>query len=311
MHDRGVKVVEVDGMGESVPYAQIRLDNIFIGQLAGLHLLERGYERIAYFGIGSKWSADRANGLRQFLAEHGAEFVSCCANRWDQLTCRTWITQRLRRIPRPFAVLGCDDVIAAHVLRAIVAMGWQIPSEVGVMGVDDRITECIGVQPPLSSISTERDRIGHEAARVLDDLFVGKSVAGKTHHFRPQRAVERESTSGFVCADRDVAAAIAFIRREACNDITIADVVKHSVLTRRTLERRFTELLGRSPGEEIRRVRLDAAKRAIERTHLPLADIAVMCGYSCSSTLSHSFRAATGLSPQAYRKKVRAKGIEP
>jgi LacI family transcriptional regulator len=175
-----------------------------------------------------------------------------------------------------------------------------------VIGVDDRITECIGVQPPLSSISIERLRIGHEAARLLDQLFLGKADARQVHRFRPQRVTERESTSTYVCQDPDVAAAIAYVHREACNGITIDQVVKHVNLSRRTLERRFAQVVGRPPGDEIRRVRLEAVKHAIERTHLPLADIAEQCGFSCLSSLSHSFRLATGMSPQAYRRKTRS-----
>ena len=82
-------------------------------------------------------------------------------------------------------------------------------------------------------------------------------------------------------------------------------------LSRRTLERRFAQLVGRPPGDEIRRVRLDAVKQALERTHLPLADIAAQCGFSSISSLSHSFRLATGMSPRAYRQKARSGGVMP
>jgi LacI family transcriptional regulator len=181
-----------------------------------------------------------------------------------------------------------------------------------VIGVDDRITECIGAQPPLSSISHERFRIGHEAARVLDQLFMGgKPDTRHVQLFRPQHVIERESTSTYVYQDPDVAAAIAFIHREACNGVTIDELVRHVNLARRTLERRFAQVVGRSPGDEIRRVRLEAVKHAIERTHLPLADIAEQCGFSCLSSLSHSFRLATGMSPAAYRQRARSGGMMP
>jgi LacI family transcriptional regulator len=207
--------------------------------------------------------------------------------------------------------MGCNDMIAANVVRAANAAGWQIPTDVCVIGVDDRITECIGVQPPLSSISNERFRIGHEAARLLDQLFLGKVPSPAVNRFRPGGVIERESTSVYVCEDRDVADALAYIHREACNGVTIDDVVRNVSLTRRTLERRFAQLVGRSPGDEIRRIRLDTVKHAIERTHLPLADIAAQCGFSSVSSLSHSFRSATGMSPQAYRQKARSSGVTP
>jgi AraC-like DNA-binding protein len=49
-------------------------------------------------------------------------------------------------------------------------------------------------------------------------------------------------------------------------------------------------------------------KHAIERTHLPLSDIAEQCGFSSLSALSHSFRFATGMSPQTYRRRIHSGG---
>jgi LacI family transcriptional regulator len=311
LHERGVKVVEVDGDGDEMPYPRIRLDHPYIGRLAGEHLLERGFTRVVYLGDESGWSRARAGGLNQVVSEAGGQCYRFFTEHWLELTSATWITEHVRRIARPFAIMGCDDLVAACVVSAVNAAGWQIPTEVAVIGVDDRITECIRVQPPLSSISMERFQIGHEAARLLDRMFMGNSDTRKTHLVRPQSVIERESTSSYVYEDPDVAAAIAYIHREACNGITIDDVVRNVNLSRRTLERRFAQLVGRPPGDEIRRVRLEAARHAMERTHLPLADIAAQCGFSCISSLSHSFRLASGMSPQAYREKARAGGVGP
>ena len=311
LHERRVRVVEVDGDGEGRPYARICLDHNYIGRLAGEHLLERGFTRVAYLGDGSGWSRARASGLHHVVAGAGGECHRFFTGGWIQLTSPGWIMQQIRRIARPFAVMGCDDLVAARIVNTINAAGWQIPAEVGVIGVDDRISECISVQPPLSSISIERFQIGHEAARLLDRMFMGKIETRQVHLLRPQRLIERESTSTYVHEDPDIAAAIAYIHREAGNGITIDEVARQVNLSRRTLERRFAQVIGRSPGDEIRRVRLDAVKHAIERTHLPLVDIAAQCGFSSISSLSHSFRLATGMSPQAYRKKARSGSVMP
>jgi len=308
LYDRGVKVIEVDGDGERMPYVRVCLDDRHIGQLAGEHLLERGFARVIYLGVRAAWSRARAGGLERAVTAAGQQCHLIFAD-WIQLGSEAWITRQLRRLPRPLAVMACNDVIAGNVVRAVNAAGWKIPTEVSVIGVDDRVTECIGVQPPLSSISNERFRIGHEAARLLDQLFLGKAPGREVHRFRPEGVIERESTSTYVCDDPDIAAALAYIHREACNGITIDDVVRNVSLSRRTLERRFAQLVGRAPGDEIRRVRLEAVKHAIERTHLPLVDIAAQCGFSSISSLSHSFRLATGMSPLSYRQKARSGGV--
>jgi LacI family transcriptional regulator len=306
LFENGVKVVGVDGDEDRAAYPCIRLDDDYIGQLAGQHLLERGFERVVYLGSPANWSRQRAAGLERVVSNSRRECVVLFSKDWTQLQSQNWIHKQLRRVARPFAVMACDDIVAASVVRAVNAAGWQIPTEIGVIGVDDRITACIGVQPPLSSISMERFRIGHEAAALLDQLFMGSTQSRDVIRFRPKEVTERESTSSYVCDDADIAAAIAYIHREACNGITIDDVVTNVNLARRTLERRFTQFVGRPPGDEIRRVRIDAVKNAIERTHLPLADIAAQCGFSSVSSLSHSFRLAVGVSPDAYRRKIRA-----
>jgi LacI family transcriptional regulator len=309
LHQRGVKVVEVDGgddEGDRLHYPRIRMDNRHIGQLAGEHLLQRGFVRVVYLGTRWGWSRDRGSGLQKVVTDAGGQCACIFATDWAQLHSEAWILKQLQRVARPLAVMGCNDEIAACAVRAVNGAGWQIPTEIGVIGVDDRITECIGVEPPLTSINIERFRMGREAARMLDELFSGKSLARQVHAFRPQRVIERESTSTYVYEDPDIAIAIAHIHREACNGATIDDVVRNGNLSRRTLERRFAKVVGRSPGDEIRRVRLDAVMHAIERTDLPLADIAAQCGFSCLSSLSHSFRLATGMSPQAYRKTTRS-----
>ena len=313
LHRRGVKVVAVDGVQEmpKAPFARISLDNSYIGRLAGEHLLSRGFTRVVYVGDRSDWSHRRAEGLQQVVKRGGGECQRILAPHWGHLLSEAWLTKQLKPMIRPFAVMGCDDMVAGSVVRAANAAGWQIPTEIGVIGVDDRITECIGVQPPLSSISTERFEIGREAARVLDELLLGTPPAGQLQKFCPRMVTERESTSTYVCEDADIAIAIAYIRQEALNGITIGDVVRKVNLSRRTLERRFAQIVGHSPGEEIRRVRIDAVKRGIEQNDQHLADLAAQCGYSCVSALSHSFRLATGMSPQEYRRQSGNVGVVP
>ena len=72
-------------------------------------------------------------------------------------------------------------------------------------------------------------------------------------------------------------------------------------LSKRGLKKAFEKHLGRTPASELRRVRLDEAKRLLTETKDKIESIALDCGYSNSSNLSCAFRRDTGMSPRTYR----------
>jgi LacI family transcriptional regulator len=76
-------------------------------------------------------------------------------------------------------------------------------------------------------------------------------------------------------------------------------------MARRALERRFVQHLGRSPAQEIRRVRIDHARRLLAQTNLSMQEIAEACGYSTYNYLGNVFKKETGISPGRYRTSSR------
>jgi AraC family transcriptional regulator len=68
------------------------------------------------------------------------------------------------------------------------------------------------------------------------------------------------------------------------------------------LARRFRAEFGLSPGEYLRRCRLERARRWMRRSTSPLAEIAAAAGFVDQSHFTHAFRRAYGVSPAAYRR---------
>jgi LacI family transcriptional regulator len=64
-------------------------------------------------------------------------------------------------------------------------------------------------------------------------------------------------------------------------------------------------VLGRSPLEEIRRVRIDLAKQLLSGTDLPMPIVARRSGFSEAKQLSQVFRALVGMTPTSYRSNFR------
>ena len=89
----------------------------------------------------------------------------------------------------------------------------------------------------------------------------------------------------------------------------VADRLDAATLARRVgysrhmLQIRAERALGHSLGEEIRRMRLAAAKDLISDTDIPIADIAESCGFTSLSHLALRFRERFGLTPLAWRHR--------
>jgi LacI family transcriptional regulator len=102
--------------------------------------------------------------------------------------------------------------------------------------------------------------------------------------------------------DREVAMAVMFIRNHARKSIGVAEVVRHSAISRRALEIRFQKTLNRSIREEIQRVRLNWVMQLLVETDLSIDKIAECTGFCEQSYLSYVFRRETGTTLTAYRR---------
>jgi AraC-like DNA-binding protein len=69
------------------------------------------------------------------------------------------------------------------------------------------------------------------------------------------------------------------------------------------LERRFQDVLGHTPFEEIRRQRMEKAKELLVETQLSMLQVAVRCGYESASSFITAFRGRVGCTPETYRTR--------
>jgi AraC family transcriptional regulator len=87
------------------------------------------------------------------------------------------------------------------------------------------------------------------------------------------------------------------------SEITIAELASMAAVHPVYLARAFRKYFGTSPGEYLRRRRLLRAQRLLADTRLPLAEIALMCGFSDQSRMTHAFTNAFALPPGRYRQR--------
>lgn len=296
-----------------IEFPTVTADLRAAARLAVGHLLDQGFRNFGYFApLGLSYVDIHYHGFVERLAEVGLTcdlFPACRGKggpaRWSrqQAELRRW----LGKLPKPAAVVTWTSDRGREVLYACRAEGLLVPEQVAVMGGDDDALLCETCNPPLSGVALTSERIGYEAAALLDRLLHGEPRPAQPLWIEPTRVVVRQSTDTLTIADPDLARAIAFIRGHAATPIRVCDVLREIAVSRSWLERRFQEALGRSPAEEIRRVRLERAKQLLADTDLPVPEVAAASGFTSREYLAYAFKQATGLTPRAFRQRVRGR----
>ena len=199
--------------------------------------------------------------------------------------------------------LGKADPHPARQLVEICAIdGIRIPDEVAILAGDDDELLCNVATPQISSIELASHRIGETAAKTLKRLMDGAPVPLGIRSITPLRIRARQSTNLLAIDDPDLAKILQYIRDHAKDGIGVRDVARACCLSRRTLEKRFQERLGRTPGEEIRRARFDHVRLLLLDTNKSIAAIAFESGFASGALLCQSFQKLFGETPGQYRR---------
>jgi len=101
--------------------------------------------------------------------------------------------------------------------------------------------------------------------------------------------------------DPRLAASIRLMEASIDAPLTIAAIARRGGITTRTLEALFAKAIGETPGAYFLRLRLNAARRLVRDSRIPLADIAARTGFSSAASFSRAFRKTHGCSPSSLR----------
>ena len=309
----GIPLVDLNDRPPYIGVPKIRPNNTAIGHLGAEHFLERGFRHFAFCGFGNEgWSCERRDGYLEALrlAGHSCEVLDLD---YPGVITPGWNAQQipllvawLHRLPKPTAIMACVDVRAFQVITAAQHAGILVPEEIALLGVNNDVMRCELSYPSLSSIALNAHQSGYHAAEILDQLLRGEGAPPAETRIEPLGVVTRMSTDILAVGDKNVAAALSFIRERACKGISVNEVVAHASASRSQLEKKFRRFIGRSPQAEIRRVQLARAKELLSETDLPLKTIAAMTGFEHIEYLSVVFKRMTGESPGQFRKRTKA-----
>jgi len=308
-----IPLVDLNDVPRFPGIPKIRPDNVAIGHLAAEHFLERGFRHFGFTGFSNDdWSCERREGFVEALQLAGRKchvydvnYPGDVTPAWD-LDQISGLSDWLKRLPKPCGVMACFDLRAQQILTAAHAHGLLVPEEIAVIGSNNDPIRCELAYPPLSSVAPNAFQSGYRGAEVLAGMLAGDQVPDLDERIEPIGVVTRPSTDVLAIDDRSVAAALSFIRENACAGIKVDQVSRHAFASRSQLEKKFRRHLGRSPQAEIRRVQVAKIRQLLQETDFPLKRIAELTGFEHVEYMCVVFKRLTGHAPGAFRGKMQS-----
>jgi|GEM_PF-2139228 len=294
---------------EHIP--SVLVDNAACGALVGRHLLGAGLRHFGYIGFGPHVNSQkRGQGFFSVLPEDiDAESNTLALPieawlDWEQMkqTMKNWARKR----PRPSGVYVSSDTLARAFIEAVHELGLRIPHDFSVVGtgnydLDTRITV-----PHLSSVSLNWEQAGQRAALKAIRLFEGHPEPPLTR-IPPLPVTIRESSDYFHSEDPVVAKALRYIKDHHLEELQVGDIAEAAGASRRVLEKRFRAAMSEPVYAYVTDIRLRRAKTMLVETEDTVDEVARACGFGEARYLSVALRRETGLTPAAFRKKLRTR----
>lgn len=278
------------------------------GQMGAEYFLKKGFKNFAFYGFRNiVWSRERAEGFKERVREAG-----CDAHLYERTDSRgmdLWhykpsaLTAWLNSLPKPVALMTCDDNMGNHITEASRQIKIRIPDEVAVLGVDNDEMLCELSDPPLSSIALDTEKSGYEAARLMRQMIDKRSDKFEDVVVRPTQVVSRISTDIFASADKYIVDALKYIHDNLDKNLKVNQVLKEVPMSRRSLEKRFVLTTGYPVYEYIYNKRIEKFTQKLLETDMTIFEIALDLGLSDSKNIARQFKQLKGLTPVAYRRK--------
>jgi LacI family transcriptional regulator len=178
----------------------IRIDNFEAGYTATHHLIDLGHQSIACIRPASDEtpSAQRVEGYKKAMEESGLTWYPELMPQGDnRVSSGKSAVQTLIKSKRSFsAIFSTNDAMAIGSMRALREMGYQIPQDISVVGVDDIILASY-VEPPLTTIAQPKYEAGCQAVSFLIERIESEYNEGPRNILLDTQLIVRQSTAPY------------------------------------------------------------------------------------------------------------------
>lgn len=306
--EHGIVVLAQDFKSRFTTIPNITSEYRLTGCRVADFFLQKGFRHFAFYGYTEVvWSDERCEGFRHRVASqgYGDEFREFQHQRLENLWFyeSTPLVDWLKSLPRPTALMACDDNQGNRITEICRVNGIKIPEEIAVIGVDNDEMTCNLSDPPLSSIKLNIEKGGYEAAQLIERLILDADAPYTDVVIYPGPIVNRLSTDIYSTDDPYILIALQYIHQHLLTKISVTDIVRRVPLSRRLLEMRFKQVTGQPVYQYIFNLRMERFAQLLLASNDPIAEVAMGAGLVDYKNLARQFKAQKGCSPSEFRKR--------
>ncbi|MBQ3761208.1 MAG: LacI family DNA-binding transcriptional regulator [Clostridia bacterium] len=178
----GHPVLLLDSDFRYEPFSNVTIDNCEAGYMAAKHLVAMGHRKIGFLDSALTFNnmEDRFAGFSQALAEHGlSPFSRVKLEPTVEGANRDMRAYLVKKPDLPTAFFAGNDIIAVGVSMALKKAGYRLPGDLSIIGMDD-MPMCQVVEPTLSTIRVDKQRLGSTAVARLLQMMDGQTQVQRT-----------------------------------------------------------------------------------------------------------------------------------
>ena len=305
----GIVAMAQDYISKFTAIPNITGDYIRTGKMAAEYFLAKGFTNFGFFGYnGVCWSDERCESFRSRLektAPEGMTFHMYDGQNIDNMWYydQSELTEWLKGLPKPIAIMACDDNQGNILIQACDLCGINVPFDVAIIGVDNDEILCNMTNPSMSTINVDIEGGGAAAAAMAEKMVNDPTYRGEDVVLKPLTVVERLSSSLFATNDKEVLMALRFIQANIDTKISVTDILSCVPISRRLLETRFKNMTGMTIYNYISIKRIERFAQLLLSSNDSISDIAARLDEFDTKSISRRFKELKGCTPSEYRRK--------
>jgi transcriptional regulator GlxA family with amidase domain len=150
---------------------------------------------------------------------------------------------------------------------------------------------------------------GIDLALALVEQDLGRTVALAVARYlvvflkRPGGQAQFSAALSLQAAEDKFGALHDWINGHLADDISLPVLASQAGMSERSFSRHYAEATGLTPGRAVERLRVEAARRLLSESRLPVKRISQCCGFGSEETMRRSFLRLLAVTPQDYRAR--------